>query len=96
MSKSYYVYIMGNQRPTLYVGVTNDLIRRVYDHKHGLVEGFTRKYGLKNLLYFEIFSEIEEAILREKRVKKWNRSWKIDLIRQTNPEFKDIYDQVVG
>ena len=87
---------MGNQRPTLYVGVTNDLIRRVYDHKHGLVEGFTRKYGLKNLLYFEIFSEIEEAILREKRVKKWNRSWKIDLIRQTNPEFKDIYDQVVG
>lgn len=69
MMKSYYVYIMGNIRPTLYIGVTNNLIRRVYEHKHGLVAGFTKRYNLKKLLYFEIFNSIENAIAREKQLK---------------------------
>ena len=93
---SYYVYIMGNRRPTLYVGVTNGLVRRVYEHKQGFVEGFTKKYGLHNLLYFEEFSSIEDAILREKRLKHWNREWKLDLIRKRNPTLKDLYPEIVG
>ena len=71
--KAYYVYIVGNFRPTLYIGVTADLIRRVYEHKHDLVEGFTKRYGLHKLLYFETFSNIEDAIAREKQLKHWNR-----------------------
>ena len=73
MTKSFYVYIMGNTRPTLYIGVTNDLKRRVYEHKKGAVGGFTKKYGLQKLLYFELDSEIKEALLREKQLKHWNR-----------------------
>ena len=85
------MYIMGNRRPTLYIGVTNDLVRRVYEHKQGLVEGFTKKYGLHMLLYFEEFSSIEDAIVREKRLKHWNRDWKLELIRKNNPTLKDLY-----
>lgn len=94
MSKQYYVYILGNQRPTLYIGVTNDLSRRVYEHKKGLVDGFTKKYNLKNLLYFEISDDIQNAIMREKQLKHWNREWKLQLIKKTNPTFKDLYNEI--
>ena len=94
--KKYYVYIMGNIRLTLYIGVTNDLIRRVYEHKHGLAEGFTKKYNLKKLLYFKIYDSSKEAIAREKQLKHWNREWKLNLIRRSNPTFKDLYDEVVS
>lgn len=94
MSKRYYVYIMGNERPTLYIGVTNDLIRRVYEHKQGYVEGFTKKYSLKSLLYYEVFSNINEAVAQEKRLKHWNRGWKLQLIKSKNPALKDIYNEV--
>src|SRR3989344_2761447 len=96
MSKTYYVYILGNERPTLYIGVTNNLIRRVWEHKQGLVDGFTKKYGLKNLLYFEQFSYVEDAIKREKQLKHWNREWKLDLIEKNNADFKDLYSSIIG
>jgi len=96
MSKTYYVYILGNSRPTLYIGVTNNLVRRVWEHKKGLVDGFTKKYGLKKLLYFEQFSYVEDAIRREKQLKHWNRKWKLDLIKKTNPEFRDLYASIIS
>ena len=88
---NYYVYIMASQRNgTLYIGVTNDIERRVAEHKQGLVEGFTEKYGVKQLVYLELFSNIEDAIRREKQLKKWNRAWKIDLIEKRNPDWIDL------
>ena len=92
--KDYYVYIMGNDRPTLYIGLTNDLIRRVYEHKQGFVEGFTKKYGLKKLLYFEVFNRVKDAIAREKQLKHWKRNWKLNLIKKTNPTLKDLYSEI--
>ena len=93
--KTYYVYILGNERPTLYIGVTDDLIRRINEHKEGLVEGFTKEYKLKKLLYFEVFNSVETAINREKQVKHWNREWKLELIRTKNPKFVDLYLNLV-
>lgn len=93
---SYWVYIIGDDRPTLYVGVTSNLVKRVFEHKNGLAEGFTKKYNLKKLLYFEEFSQVEEAILREKRLKHWKRDWKLELIRKMNPECKDLYSALLG
>ena len=93
--KEYYVYIVGNHRPTLYVGVTNNLVRRVFEHKHGYIQGFTKKYGLDKLLYFERFSDPREAILREKRIKKWKREWKLELIKGLNPALKDLYGDII-
>ena len=93
--KNYYVYIIGNDRPTLYIGVTNNLIRRVYEHKHGLVEGFTKKYGLRKLLYFEVFDQIDDAISREKQLKHWRREWKLNLIKKINPPMKDLYSEII-
>lgn len=95
-SKSYYIYIMGNERPTLYIGVTNDLMRRVYEHKEGLVEGFTKKYGLKKLLYYEQGSEILPVIEREKCLKRWKREWKLELIKKFNPTLKDLYYEIIA
>ena len=86
---------MGNDRPTLYVGVTNNLIRRTYEHKNHLVEGFTKKYNLTKLLYYEVFNNIKDAIIREKRLKHWNREWKLELLRKKNPTFKDLYADFV-
>jgi len=89
--KSYFVYILTNQsRGTLYVGVTNDLERRLAEHREGLNSGFTKKYGLDVLVYFEETSDIEAAILREKQLKNWRRQWKINLIETTNSEWKDL------
>lgn len=95
-NKTYFVYIMGNERPTLYIGVTNDLLRRVSEHKEGLVDGFTKKYGLKKLLYYEQGSDILYAIEREKNLKKWKRNWKLELIKKLNPTFKDLFDELIG
>jgi len=87
----YFVYIMASARNgTLYVGVTNDLIRRSYEHREGLVEGFTKKHGVKTLVWFEEFNDVRDAIAYEKRLKKWERNWKLRLIEEANPTWKDI------
>ena len=91
-----YVYIMASKRNgTLYIGVTADLIRRVYEHKHDLVDGFTKKYGVHSLVYFQQAEDIETAILEEKRLKRWNRNWKLELIEKNNPEWKDLYPEII-
>jgi putative endonuclease len=90
--RSFSVYILASRiGGTLYTGVTNDLVRRVYEHRGKFVRGFTKKYGVHRLVYFEQFSNVEAAIRREKRLKKWNRSWKIQLIEQANPNWDDLY-----
>ena len=89
---AYYVYILaGKERGTLYVGVTNDLMRRVYEHKEGLAEGFSKRHSVKRLVYFETHESIEAAILQEKRLKRWRRDWKIELIERDNPHWVDLY-----
>ena len=93
--RNYWVYIVASGLGgTLYIGVTNDLIRRVYEHKSKVAEGFTRKYDVDRLVYFETFDDIENAIRREKRLKKWNRAWKIRLIEETNPNWADHYQSI--
>jgi putative endonuclease len=94
--KQYYVYVLASKRNgTLYIGVTSDLVKRIYEHKQSLVDGFTKEYNIHALVYFELYKEIEEAILREKQMKKWNRKWKIRLIEEKNPEWKDLYNEIV-
>jgi len=96
MSENYYVYIMTNKYNTvLYTGVTNDLVRRVYEHKNKLVEGFTAKYNLTKLVYYEIYNDVKEAINREKQIKGWKREKKEDLIKEFNPMWKDLYEEIV-
>jgi putative endonuclease len=88
-----WVYIVTNKpRGTLYVGVTSDIRRRAWEHRDGLVEGFTKRYRLKHLVYVERHDEIEQAIQREKLIKKWPRAWKVDLILKSNPSWADLYD----
>lgn len=88
-----YIYIMSNKKDgTLYIGVTSDLIKRVYEHKNKLTGGFTTKYNLDKLVYFEVFDDIENAIKREKRLKFYQRQWKIDLIEKNNLEWLDLYE----
>jgi putative endonuclease len=91
-----YVYILTN-RPngTLYVGVTNDLVRRTYEHREGAVEGFTKRYGLKRLVWFEQYDDIHTAIQREKTMKHWPRAWKARLINAKNPDWNDLYDALL-
>lgn len=90
-----YVYIMSNfRRTTLYIGVTNDLARRVYEHREGLLEGFTKRYRLKYLVYYEEAGTINDAIAREKQLKNWHREWKINLIKSVNPDMKDLSNEV--
>jgi len=92
----YWVYILASKpRETLYVGVTNDLVRRATEHRDGVVPGFTKTYGVKMLVYFEEHANVLEAIEREKRIKRWARSWKIALIREKNPEWRDLFDEIV-
>ncbi|MCK6541555.1 GIY-YIG nuclease family protein [bacterium] len=94
--KSYYVYILASKRNgTLYTGVTNNLIRRTYEHKNEIVPGFTSRYKVHTLVYFEQFNDIREAITREKRIKKWRRAWKIELIEKMNPTWEDLYHDVI-
>tara|TARA_R110002049_G_scaffold147934_2_gene310814 strand:- start:4675 stop:4986 length:312 start_codon:yes stop_codon:yes gene_type:complete len=87
----YYLYILTNKtNGTLYIGVTNNLERRMFEHKNKLIEGFTKQYGLNKLVYFETFKYINDAIKREKNMKKWKREWKINLIAKDNPNWKDL------
>jgi putative endonuclease len=91
MSDQFFVYILASRKHgTLYIGVTNDLIRRVYQHKLKVVRGFTKRYHVHNLVYFEIFDDPITAITREKQLKKWNREWKVQLIEAKNPDWIDL------
>jgi len=91
----YCVYILASKiGGTLYIGVTSDLVRRVYERKSDIVAGFTRRYGVHRLVYYEIHQDIEEAIRQEKQLKKWNRAWKIQLIEQNNPNWDDLYQSI--
>jgi putative endonuclease len=93
MKETFFVYILASQRRgTLYVGVTSDLIKRVYEHKSGLVHGFTKHYGVHRLVYYEMAENAEVALSRERQIKKWKRVWKLKLIEECNPEWKDLYD----
>jgi putative endonuclease len=93
MDKQFYVYILASKRNgTLYTGVTSNLVQRVWQHKHNVVKGFTKKYNVKILVYFEVHPDAESAIIREKQIKKWRRSWKLQLIEKKNPDWKDLYD----
>lgn len=93
--KTYYVYILASKRNgTLYIGVTNDLRRRVYEHKEKIIEGFTAEYGVSTLVWYESTENVESALLKEKQLKKWNRAWKIQLIEEKNFEWNDLYDEL--
>ena len=94
MIKRGYVYIVANIRQTLYTGVTNNLVKRVYQHKNNMVKGFTSKYNLHMLVYYEYFDTIEQAVIREKQIKDMNRNDKLAMIYKFNPEFKDLSDQI--
>ena len=92
---SYWTYILCNKpHGTLYVGITNDIIRRGYEHREGVVDGFTKRYAIKRLVYFEEHATALEAIAREKTLKRWPRAWKIALIERTNPKWDDLYDGI--
>ncbi|MFA6391329.1 MAG: GIY-YIG nuclease family protein [Patescibacteria group bacterium] len=92
----YYVYIMASKKNgTLYIGVTNNIIRRVYEHKNNEVEGFSKKYKVHRLVYYEQTENVESALNREKQLKKWNREWKINLIQKENPNWKDLYNELI-
>ncbi len=92
----YYVYILASQKNgTLYIGVTSNLIKRVYEHRNNLVEGFTQKYNVRQLVYFEQTPDAFSAIIREKQLKKWRRQWKIDLIEEKNIDWKDLYFDLI-
>ena len=93
--KNYYVYILSSKRNgTLYTGITSDILKRVYEHKHGLVEGFTKKYKVHYLVWYEIHQSVESAITRKKQIKKWKRNWKLQLIEKENPEWMDLYQRI--
>lgn len=93
----YYVYILASRpQGTLYIGVTNDLLRRVYEHREGMVDGFTKTYGVKQLVYYEPHQDIQRAIQREKTMKHWSRAWKIALIERENPQWNDLWDSLSG
>ena len=92
-----FVYILASKpRGTLYTGVTNDLVRRVYEHREDLVAGFTRRYGVKTLVYFETHARMPLAIQREKNIKHWSRRWKIELIETLNPDWRDLWNTIAG
>jgi len=92
--KSYYVYIITNNSKTLYIGVTNDLVRRIYEHKNKFIDGFSNKYNLNKLVYFEITNDIHVALKREKQLKNWHRQWKINLIEENNPNWNDLSSEL--
>ena len=94
-TRSFYIYILANRiGGTLYIGVTNDLVRRVYEHISGAAESFTKCHDVHRLVYFECFDDVKAAIQREKRLKKWTRAWKIALIEKENPNWIDLYPEI--
>jgi putative endonuclease len=94
--KSYFVYILASKKNgTLYIGVTSDLIKRVWQHKNNLIDGFTKQYNMHQLVYFEDTSDVESAIKKEKQLKAWNRQWKINLIQKSNPTWEDLYPSLL-
>ena len=96
MDKQYSVYILASRKNgTLYIGITSNLVKRIWEHKEKVVKGFSSKYGVDRLVYYEIFDDPENAIKREKRLKEYKRQWKIDLIVKENPEWKDLYKEIV-
>jgi len=91
------VYILASERNgTIYIGVTSDLPKRIYQHKNDSVDGFTRKYRVHRLVYFELYADMVSAITREKQLKKWNRAWKVEVIEEKNPEWNDLWDEIVS
>jgi putative endonuclease len=94
--KNYFVYILTNKSKTLYVGVTNDLLRRMYEHKNKMINGFTKRYNITKLVYYEVFENIESAIKREKQIKGWLRKKKITLIEEMNPHWNDLAEDHFG
>jgi len=95
MSSSYYVYILASRKDgAIYIGITNDIVRRVFEHRTKAVRGFTSKYDIIRLVWFEIFDDPVSAISREKELKKWKRSWKIQLIEAQNPQWDDLYESI--
>ena len=93
----YFVYMLASQRNgTLYVGVTNDLVKRVWEHKNDFVEGFTRTYAVHRLVWFESTPDVALAIQREKQIKKWRRAWKLEMIERENPDWRDLYETIAG
>lgn len=96
MEKQFYVYILASKRNgTLYTGVTSDLVKRVWQHKSDMVEGFTSSYNIKMLVFYEVHENAESAITREKRIKKWKRDWKLRLIEEKNPDWRDLYREIL-
>jgi len=94
-NKKYYVYLLASKKNgTLYIGTTSNLIRRIYQHKNNLSEGFTKKYSVHNLVHYEEYNDVNVAISREKQLKKWNRQWKLRLIEESNPTWHDLYEQL--
>lgn len=97
MEKVYYVYLLASGRNgTLYAGITSDLARRVHEHKTGAMNGFSKRYDVKRLVYVEQMRDVNAAIAREKRIKKYPRAWKINLIEETNPTWRDLYEEILG
>ena len=95
MTKTYYVYILASkQNGTLYIGVTNDLERRLYEHKNNLIDGFTKRYRVHRLVYYESANDVHAALQREKQLKRWTRKWKIELIEKTNPQWHDFAEDL--
>jgi len=96
MDKQPAVYLLASKRNgTLYIGVTSDLVKRVWEHKNDIFEGFTKRYNVHNLVWYEIHENMESAIVREKRLKGWKRKWKLELIEKNNPEWKDLYNTIL-
>jgi putative endonuclease len=92
----YHVYLLASRRNgTLYCGVTSDLIKRVWEHKEGVVQGFTERYGVKTLVWFETHEDVIEAIAREKQIKEWKRAWKLEMIEKANPTWRDLYEELL-
>ena len=96
MNKQPAVYILASKRNgTLYTGVTSDLVKRIWEHKNDIVEGFTKRYGVHHLVWYELHASMESAIQREKRLKEWKRAWKLELIESTNPDWQALYHTIV-
>ena len=96
MQKAYYVYMLASERyGTLYTGMTSDLVKRVWQHRQEFVDGFTKQYGVKKLVWFEVHTNPISAIASEKQIKKWNRTWKIELIQKQNPRWDELFDAII-